>query len=36
MFTARTPSRLVLTNGRVYTQDAARPTAEAFASVATG
>ena len=31
--TARTPSRLVLTNGRIYTQDAARPTAEALASI---
>ena len=31
--TARTPRRLVLTNGRVYTQDAARPTAEALASI---
>ena len=30
---ARTPSRLVLTNGRVYTQDAARPIAEALASI---
>ena len=31
--TARTPSRLVLTNGRIYTQDAARPIAEALASI---
>ena len=30
---ARTPSRLVLTNGRVYTQDAARPRAEALACI---
>jgi predicted amidohydrolase YtcJ len=31
--TARTPGRLVLTNARIYTQDAARPTAEALASI---
>jgi predicted amidohydrolase YtcJ len=31
--TARTPSRLVLTNGRIYTQNASQPTTEALASV---
>jgi predicted amidohydrolase YtcJ len=30
---AEPPSRLALTNGRIYTQDAAHPTAEALASI---